>query len=86
MADLVTQVNLVLCVVIVLYGYWSYTKSKHLITMYITIAFVLFGVSHLINVLNMAAGMETALVAIRSLAYLTVLYAFFEDIHLKKKK
>ena len=85
MADLVTQVNLVLCIVIVLYGCWSYSKSKHLITKYITIAFALFGVSHLINVLGLAAGMETALLAIRSLAYLTVLYAFFEDVHLKKK-
>lgn len=70
--------NLTLCAVIVILGLLAYKKSKHAVTLYVTIAFGLFGVSHLLSFWNMGGSMENTLLAIRTVGYLTVIAALFK--------
>jgi len=72
--DLVTIMNLALCIVIAALGYVRYKKSKSKIPLYIGIAFGLFGISHAITLLGIQ-GMMDILLVIRTLGYVTVVYA-----------
>jgi len=74
MVDLITAINLVLCVVILALGYMKYRKSKNNVPLYIGIAFGLFGISHAINFIGIT-DVTDALLVIRTLGYLTVVYA-----------
>ena len=44
-------VNLVLCIVILALGIWGYYRKKNDFTLYVGIAFGLFGVTHLMDIL-----------------------------------
>ena len=68
-------VNFILCLVILGLGIWAYAKKKYDVPLYIGIAFGLFAISHLLKVLDMAAGLEPFLIAVRIVAYLLVIYA-----------
>ena len=70
-------VNLVLCVIILVLGIWGYMKKKSNISLYIGLAFFLFGVSHLLNILGLEAGLNSLLITIRLLAYLLVVFALY---------
>jgi uncharacterized membrane protein (UPF0136 family) len=84
--DPVVLVNLILCVVIVVMGVWGYIRTKSRIELYVGIAFGLFGVSHLLTLLGLAAGLTLPLVIIRLMAYLTVIYALYIAIPKKQEK
>jgi len=73
----VTIVNLVLCVIILALGIWGYSKKKNDVPLYIGIAFGLFGVSHLLTLLGLAAGLTAFLIVIRLIAYLLVVFALY---------
>ena len=75
--DPITAVNLVLSVIILVLGYLGYKKSKDKIPLYIGIAFGLFGVSHIATLLDFKQSLESVLIIIRTLAYLTVIYAVY---------
>jgi len=75
MAELI--VNLVLCIIILALGIWGYSKKKGDILLYIGIAFGLFGVSHLMKLLGLAASLSALLIAIRIIAYLLVAFALY---------
>ncbi len=74
--NLVYVVNLLLCIIIVILGYWGYKKGRDFVPLYIGIAFGLFGLSHLAVLLGVNA--ETLLIAIRLLAYLIVVYTLYK--------
>ena len=76
--DPITAVNLVLCIIIVILGYWGYKKSKNSVPLYIGIAFGLFGLSHLATLLDLKETLESVLIVIRTLAYLTVIFALYK--------
>jgi len=42
------------------------------------VAFGLFAISHLMTLLDMAKALETPLIVIRALAYLTVIFALYK--------
>jgi len=76
--DPITTVNLILCIAIVLLGYWGYQKTRNSISLYVGIAFGLFGISHLATILGQRAALEDILLVIRLLAYLLVIFALYK--------
>jgi hypothetical protein len=75
--DPVTVVNFVLAFVIFILGVALYGRRKNSLALYIGIAFGLFAVSHAVNLLGLAAGLEVPLIVVRTLAYLIVIFALF---------
>lgn len=75
--DPITAVNLVLSVIILVLGYLSFNKCKDKVPLYVGVAFGLFGISHLATLLGLAQSLVSVLIAIRTLAYLTVMYAVY---------
>jgi len=75
--DTITATNFILCVVIVVLGIMVYGRKKVVMPLLVGIAFGLFGVSHLANLLGFAQAWESSLVVIRTLGYLIVIYALF---------
>ncbi|MBU7024525.1 MAG: hypothetical protein HXS40_10205 [Theionarchaea archaeon] len=73
-------VNLVLCIIIVVLGYWGFKKSGDSVPLYIGIAFGLFGISHLSILLGLKDTLETPLIVVRLLAYLIVIFALYKAV------
>ena len=73
----ITAVNLVLCVVILGLGIWAYTKGKGEVPLYIGIAFGLFAVSHLLQLVGLGASLDILLIIIRLVAYVLVIYVLY---------
>ena len=84
--DPVVLVNFILCIVIVAMGVWGYIRTKSRVELYVGTAFGLFGISHLLTLLGLAAGLTLPLIIIRLLAYLIVIYALYIAIAKKKEK
>ena len=78
-------VNLVLCIVIFILGYWGYRKQKETMPLYIGIAFGLFGISHLVKLFGMASDLTNVLIVIRVIAYLIVVFALLLYVRKKAK-
>lgn len=76
--DPITAVNLVLSVIILVLGYWGYKKSNDNVSLYVGIAFGLFGVSHLTTLLGLAQSLVSVLIIIRTFAYLIVIFAVYK--------
>ena len=70
--------NLVLCTAILVLGYWSYKKSSDKKSIYIAVAFGLFGISHLAALLGFEEALEGVFIALRTLAYLIVVFVVYE--------
>jgi len=75
---LMYAINLILCVIILIFGLMAWRRTKNPFPLYIGIAFGLFGVSHLASLLGQAAHLEAPLIIIRTAAYLIVLYALYK--------
>ena len=76
--DPINIINLILCIIIVVLGILGYKKNRYKVTLYIAIAFGLFGLSHLATLLDLTKTLEIGLIIIRTLAYLTVIFALFK--------
>jgi len=83
--DPIYTVNLVLCVIIFILGYWGYRRRKDIIPLSIGVAFGLFGISHLVTLFDMASSLKNVLIVIRVLAYLIVIFALFMYVRKKVK-
>lgn len=75
--DPILLTNLILCVIIVVFGCVGYRKSRETLILYVTVAFGLFGLSHLLTILGLKTPLETFLIAVRTIAYLLVIYALY---------
>jgi uncharacterized membrane protein (UPF0136 family) len=82
--DTTLVINLVLCIVILVFGIIGWQRSKNLVPLYIGIAFGLFGLSHLATLLSLKDALNTVLILIRLLAYLLVTYAVYLMVFKKK--
>jgi uncharacterized membrane protein (UPF0136 family) len=82
--DTLTFINLILCIVILIFGVISYQRTKSRVTLYVGIAFGLFGLTHLATLLSMNITLNTALIVVRTLAYLLVTYALYLAAYGKK--
>jgi uncharacterized membrane protein (UPF0136 family) len=75
--DTTTFINLVLCIVILVFGIMGWQRSKKMVPLYIGIAFGLFGISHLATLLSLKDALTTLLILIRLAAYLLVTWAVY---------
>jgi len=73
--DPMNALGLTFNVIIVVVGYWSYKKSRDMAPLYISAAFVLFGISYIITVLNL--GRTSEILIIRTIAYLILTFAVY---------
>jgi hypothetical protein len=73
--DTTTFINLVLCIVILVFGIIGWQRLKNPAPLNIAIAFGLFGLSHLATLFSLKEALSTFLILVRLLAYLTVTYA-----------
>ena len=69
--------NLVLCIIILVFGCLGYKKSGDKLPLYIGVAFGLFGVSHLVTLLGLKEALTVFLIVIRTIAYLMVAFALY---------
>jgi hypothetical protein len=76
--DPMVVVNLVLCVIILVFGLAGWRRSGKAFPLYVGVAFGLFGVSHLATLLGLKDSLETALIVVRTLAYLLVAFALYQ--------
>ena len=77
--DPITTINFALCVVLVALAVAAYNKKKNEAALYIGAAFGFFGLSHFIVLLGFGgAATTTALVIIRTIAYLIVIFALLK--------
>ncbi|MDD2689345.1 MAG: hypothetical protein PHT41_04265 [Candidatus Omnitrophica bacterium] len=76
----VNLINLSLCIVVLVLGYMSYKKNKNKIAIYISVAFGLFGFSHLMTLFEFGTDLESILIIIRILAYLLVIVALYKTV------
>lgn len=78
--DPILVVNLLLCIIILFFAGKDYKKNKVSSVLMVGIAFGLFGVSHLANLLGIAKNgiIPGLLIAVRTAAYLLVLWAIFK--------
>ena len=79
-----TFINLILCIVILVFGIVGWQRSKNRVVLYVGTAFGLFGLSHLANLLGLGTTLNVVLIVIRTLAYLLVTYALFLAAYSKK--
>jgi uncharacterized membrane protein (UPF0136 family) len=82
--DTLVFINLVLCIVILVFGIISWQRKRSRVVLYVGTAFGLFGLSHLANLLGLSGTLNVALIVIRTLAYLLVAYALFLAAYSKK--
>ena len=73
----ITIVNLILAVIILVLGIWAYGKKKTDAALLIGIAFGLFAISHLLTLLGLSGTLNTLLIVIRILGYLTAIFAVY---------
>ncbi len=69
--------NFLLCVIIVIMSIWSYRKTDELAPLYVGAAFGLFGITHFATLFGQKDILEPALIMIRILAYLIVIFGLF---------
>jgi hypothetical protein len=70
-------VNLTLCIIILLLGFFGYRKTGNTVPLYVGLAFGLFGVSHLATILGLKDTLDVFLIVIRTAAYLMVVFALY---------
>jgi len=75
--DTITLVNLILCVIIVVFGCVGFKKAKDKWPLYIAISFGLFGLSHLLTLVGLKEALTGFLIGIRTVAYLLVIYTLY---------
>jgi len=79
-----TFINLVLCILILVFGIISWQRTKSRVALYVGTAFGLFGLSHMATLLGLSNPLSGVLIVIRTLAYLLVAYAMFLAAYSKK--
>ncbi len=73
-ADLIPLVNFILAAAIFFLGLWGYRRSGRITEALVGTAFGLFAITHFLVILG-ASTTELAVLVIRIVAYLTVMYA-----------
>ena len=75
--DMMSIMNIALCVAILALGCWGYLKTRNKAPFHISIAFGLFAISHLITFLGMERDLWVTMTLIRIFGYLIVLFALY---------
>ena len=75
--DTMTFINLILCIIILIFGVLGYQRSKSRVVLYVGVAFGLFGLSHLATLLGLKDSLSALWIIVRTAAYLLVTYALY---------
>jgi len=75
--DTISFINLILCIVILVFGIISYQRTKSRVALYVGTAFGLFGLTHLGTLLGLNPSLNVAMIIVRTFAYLLVAYAMY---------
>ena len=75
--DPIYFVNLILCTIILILGFFGYRKTSNSVAIYVGIAFGLFGISHLATILGLKDMLEVFLILLRTIAYFLVVFALW---------
>jgi hypothetical protein len=70
------SLNLLFCIIIILLSFWGYRKTNSKTAIYIGLAFIFYGLNHLMVLLGMGA-MKSTIIIIRTLGYLLTIYAMY---------
>jgi len=70
--DPIILTNVIACFIIFILGIVGYVRSKEAWILWMGIAFVLFGVTHLFTLLDLQEALATSILAIRIVGYLVV--------------
>ena len=70
-------VNLILCTIILVLGCLGYNKSRNRASLFVGIAFGIFGISYIIALFDLGKTPTSILIIIRILAYLIVICALY---------
>ncbi|HCL00018.1 MAG TPA: hypothetical protein DHW42_07955 [Candidatus Marinimicrobia bacterium] len=84
--DLSFAVNLLLCVLILILGIRAFKLGKGKMPLLLGIAFGLFGLSHLANLLGLHDSLSKVLLIMRIFAYLLVVYIQYQIATTPQKK
>ena len=75
--DPIYLTNLILCIIIVVFGCLCSKRTEDNWPLYIAIAFGLFGISHLMTLLGLKEALTPFLIAIQTIAYLLVAFTLY---------
>ncbi len=74
--DPMNALGLTFNIIILVLGYWGYKKSRDKAPLYISVAFVIFGISYIITILNLGTTLEVLI--LRAIAYLILTFAVYK--------
>ncbi|MFA5075319.1 MAG: hypothetical protein WC436_04420 [Candidatus Babeliales bacterium] len=74
LSEPITLLNIILCGTITVLGFFNYRKSNNLIPLFISIAFGLFGASHLITYVRFGVKIPIAIFLMRLAGYFFIIY------------
>lgn len=84
--DPIPIINFLLCVLILIMGIVENTRSKTHLPLYVGLAFGLFGLSHLMTILNLAVALSLMIIVMRLVAYILIIYSLYLLIVKNKSK
>lgn len=73
--DIVSLLNLILSATIAGVAHWGYLTSRNRLLLYVSIAFGLFALSHLLLLAGLEQSLTVVVSALRILGYLVMLFA-----------
>jgi len=76
--DPIITVNLGLCIIIAVLGYLGYKKGRGKVSLYIGIAFGIFGIPHILTLLGLRETLRIFLIITNLLAYLIVIFVLYK--------
>jgi hypothetical protein len=79
--DIVNLINLVLCVIIVILGILVYAKKEAIGALFISLAFGLFGISHIYTLLGLGTTWQYAMISARTSGYILIIAALYLFLH-----
>jgi hypothetical protein len=75
--ELISSTNLLLGILIGILAYWNYQVSGNVLALFIALAFVMFCVSHILQVVVVAKWRNLAVTLVRFIGYMVLLAALF---------
>lgn len=76
--ELVSMINLLLCLAIVAIGLIGYRRSKHKLPLMLSVVFAIFALSHILVMAGISGELDTIVYALRILAYGLVIYLLYQ--------
>ena len=73
-SDPIGLLNMILCAIIIIFGYLNYKRKANSIALFIAIAYAIFGVSHIMSYFGLADDYPVLIAVIRLFGYFVIIY------------